>query len=57
MKKKNELIDITENPLYHDTWKLLKKSASAPITADGGRLSNRLVLFCGGIRRRTAWRF
>lgn len=25
MKKKNELIDITENPLYHDTWKLLKK--------------------------------
>lgn len=25
MKKKNEVIDITENPLYHDTWKLLKK--------------------------------
>lgn len=25
MKKKNELIDNTENPLYHDTWKLLKK--------------------------------
>lgn len=25
MKKKNEFIDITENPLYHDTWKLLKK--------------------------------
>lgn len=25
MKKKNEMIDITENPLYHDTWKLLKK--------------------------------
>lgn len=25
MKKKNEAIDITENSLYHDTWKLLKK--------------------------------
>ena len=25
MKKKNEMIDITENPLYHNTWKLLKK--------------------------------
>jgi len=25
MKKKNEVIDVTENPLYHDTWKLLKK--------------------------------
>ncbi len=25
MKEKNEVIDITEDPLYHDTWKLLKK--------------------------------
>ena len=25
MKKKNEIVDITQNPLYHDTWKLLKK--------------------------------
>lgn len=25
MKKKNDVIDIIENPLYHDTWKLLKK--------------------------------
>lgn len=25
MKEKNEAIDITENSLYHDTWKLLKK--------------------------------
>ena len=25
MKKMNEVIDITEDPLYHDTWKLLKK--------------------------------
>lgn len=25
MKKKNEMTDITENPLYHDTWRLLKK--------------------------------
>ena len=25
MKEKKEMIDITENPLYHDTWKLLKK--------------------------------
>ena len=25
MKKKNKMIDITENPLYHDTWMLLKK--------------------------------
>lgn len=23
--KKNEVINVTENPLYHDTWKLLKK--------------------------------
>lgn len=25
MKKKNKVINVTENPLYHDTWKLLKK--------------------------------
>ena len=25
MKKKNKMIDITENRLYHDTWMLLKK--------------------------------
>ena len=25
MKEKHEAIDITENSLYHDTWKLLKK--------------------------------
>ena len=29
MKKKNEMIDITENPLYHNTWKLLKKYRDA----------------------------
>ena len=23
--KKNEKADVTENPLYHDTWKLLQK--------------------------------
>ena len=23
-KKKNAEIDVTENPMYHDTWKLLK---------------------------------
>lgn len=86
MKKKNELIDITENPLYHDTWKLLKKYRDmvwsielsvqhirskfeieygssieefldSVYLAGAGKLSNRLVLFCGGIRRRTAWMF
>lgn len=25
MKKNNDMVDITENPLYHDTMKLLKK--------------------------------
>ena len=25
MKKNQEEMNITENPLYHDTWKLLKK--------------------------------
>ena len=25
MKKKTDEINVTENPLYHDTWKLLKK--------------------------------
>ena len=25
MRKKQEILDITENPLYHDTWRLLKK--------------------------------
>ncbi len=25
MKKHNDILDVTENPLYHDTWKLLKK--------------------------------
>lgn len=25
MKKNNKIINITEDPLYHDTWKLLKK--------------------------------
>ena len=25
MTKKEREMDITENPLYHDTWKLLKK--------------------------------
>lgn len=76
MKKKNELIDITENPLYHDTWKLLKKYRDmvwsielsvqhirskfeieygssieefldSVYLASAGKLSNRLVLFCG----------
>ena len=25
MKKKNQEYDVTQNPLYHDTWKLLRK--------------------------------
>ena len=25
MKKNQEEMNITDNPLYHDTWKLLKK--------------------------------
>lgn len=25
MRKKQEALDMTENPLYHDTWRLLKK--------------------------------
>ena len=23
--KKNDIVNVTDNPLYHDTWKLLKK--------------------------------
>jgi hypothetical protein len=25
MKKKNEALDVTQNPVYHDAWTLLKK--------------------------------
>ena len=56
MKKNQEEMNIADNPLYHDTWKLLKKyrdvvwSLSCPSSRCGAGLRSNM-----GVPLRISW--